>query len=128
MVDSREKPLHVRVAEALGWTEVHLEEHGGANGTPAWYGTRAANDHVYASLDVRWFGVPRFDESWSATGPLIERFRIDLFSREGNGVWTARAWVPNDDPIETLKRAGNEPLTAVCNLILALHAAGKLDA
>lgn len=122
---NEEKPLHVQVAEALGWTEIRQEvwDIGGQKiGRDEWGGVLRDD----SGKPTVWGRIARYDTDWSATGPLIERFRIDLFSRESAGVWTARAWVPNDDPVETLKRAGNEPLTAVCNLILALKAAGKL--
>ena len=63
-----EKPLHVQVAEALGWSNFHSERHGeGAY----WYGLppRGEEDCTPA---------PRYDTDWSATGPLIHRFKLRI--------------------------------------------------
>lgn len=140
---SEDKPLNVRVAEALGWTEIHLEEHGGDGGTPAWFGTRPADDHVYAVADglVRWFGVPRFDKSWRTTGPLIERYRITVLRRAGVAPGTPYAWVAYSgfdfvggsiasqsiDSVWDAEEDGETALVAVCNLIVALSNAGELE-
>lgn len=130
------KPLHVQVAEALGWTETHLEQHGGKDGTPAWYGTRPADDHVYAALDARWFGVPRFDTDWSATGPLIERFGISILTTKDEHpvayVWGENHYAVLEFNDLTIDGHGcpavedETTLGAVCCLILTLHTNGKL--
>jgi hypothetical protein len=85
-------------------------------------------DGAHTALELAAVTPPRYDTDWSATGPEIERFKLD--------VWH----VPADMPIPgmslrwraTCERAegseeGDTPLIAICNLILALHAAGKLD-
>lgn len=143
-----EKPLHVQVAEVLGWERTHArDDHAG----------HPCGDILLPDPErMRWKGrapgemlvgpegckiIPRFDEDWSATGPLIERFRIALASydsMDGAGqpitMWSAilnpgfvrfefageMAWDP-DQIID-----GPTPLIAVCNLILALKAAGPL--
>ena len=64
------------------------------------------------------FITPRYDTDWSATGPLIEKYGISL-KREPGG-WDAR--------VDYSLASDQNPtaLVAVCHLILALHAAGKL--
>jgi hypothetical protein len=105
-----EKPLHVRVAEALGWRALTDAER--ARGS--WYGARPGDAQEML------IPVPRFDTDWSAGGPLIERFQIDLRWGGQNLMWWAgarRGVLTCSDPA---------PLPAVCELLLALHAAGKL--
>jgi hypothetical protein len=95
-----EKPLYVRVAEALGWTDfvktedrnVGMPEEGGSfpSATPptVWIATPPWNnkenhDCVYAwdnepcscYLELR---VPRYDTDWAATGPLIDEWELDI--------------------------------------------------
>lgn len=99
-----EKPLHVKVAEALGWSR---------------------SDSVGVSDDGRWWSpiCPRYDTDWSATGPLIERYEIHLFSERHTG--TGVTWEA-ERPLGEVTGYGSTPLIAVCNLLLALHDAGKL--
>jgi hypothetical protein len=121
---SDEKPLHVQVAEALGWE--HLRDDGGWRGDgPNW---RDGGGVIGM--------VPRYDTDWAATGPLIEKYRLFVgryadWSHDGR--WYAMQTVagypesmPGKD--ERLERTGTTPLEAVCHLILALKAAGKLEA
>ena len=87
-----EKPLHVRVAEALGlvvkdesrWCSgqcIALVTIGGDLPT-----VREGRHHHERWLyerhdwegDSEWYPVPRYDEDWSVTGPLIEKYGIDL--------------------------------------------------
>jgi hypothetical protein len=120
---SPDKPLHVRVAEVLGfghvglcsWGDWHFTLGSGALFRPdftdlskacAWEeldGPRCEHGERY---------IPRFDTSWSATGPLIERFGINLAFLNDNA-WEASRY-NGDDPCE-----GRTPLLAVCNLIVA---------
>jgi hypothetical protein len=121
---SPEKPLHVRVAEALGWLECP-DEPGmwhppGVRCDP----DRLVGEDIYA-CDEHAEGadlLPEYDTDWSATGPLIERVGIDV-GLDRPGLWTAAICQPDKDLMEAY---GPSPLVAVCNLILALHAAGKL--
>jgi hypothetical protein len=124
-----DKPLHVQVAEALGWTylgpsEVEGEWEGEPPpGTSIW-------DRIPRRLDQH-IGVPRYDTEWSATGPLIEEYGIEL-ARGGFGPddlpWLAAEHVCSDHDHNVSQPCGMgpTPLIAVCNLILALKAAGKL--
>lgn len=118
-----EKPLHVRVAEVLtggtakpypqfkdGWCIEFPEDAEG------WRSMRTA---------------PRYDTDWAATGPLIERFQINLTSIVG-GTWEAEG-CPCPEVLSGhgcvhgwMDEGGPTPLIAACRLLLALHAAGKL--
>jgi hypothetical protein len=124
------------VAEALGCKP---EEGGGGN--PLWlcacrkgervfpHGTELSDGYVASA-------VARYDTDWAATGPLIEKYRLFVgryadWSHDGR--WYAMQTVagypesmPGKD--ERLERTGTTPLEAVCHLILALKAAGKLEA
>lgn len=120
-----EKPLHVRVAEALGWWD--FEQDKGCillpGAEPHWRGRQPDKP---ALIGERWL-VPRYDTDWSATGPLIEQYEITVGVAAYNLKWAA-----------TTKHLGSEewnhphadfydtPLLAVCDLILALKEAGKL--
>jgi hypothetical protein len=104
-----EKPLHVRVAEVLGWFAIP--------------GAQIVDEQKYHAA------LPRYDTDWAATGPLIEKFRITLGRNPFDGDWAAyhtwdvRALVQNPPSAH-----GETPLLAICNLILALKEAGKLEA
>lgn len=129
----QDKPLHVRVAEALGWTGIEA-----GNACGGWDGV-AIDDRI-------WIGRPpgelvvgcecppihRYDTDWSATGPLIEQFGIALdrgIFTHGAGWragWTHGPW--DDIGAEWWARnaEGRTPTEAICNLILTLHEAGRL--
>jgi hypothetical protein len=119
--DRAEKPLHVRVAEICGYHQVHhCKEH--ATWEAVWPGGPAKY------IREHW-PVPRYDTDWSATGPLIEQYHIDLWweNTPGDGQWTATTnFRDGGDLIVT--GTGPTPLIAVCHLILALKEAGKLEA
>ncbi len=128
---SEDKPLHVRVAEALGWIGLTNER------APWWYGyPRSGTALLDAVRDGSGrFRVPDYTTDWSATGPLIEKYRISVFMPDefcpDKGPWIAgiggaHGW---DDGAVCLSEDvnGPTPLLAVCQLILALHAAGKLE-
>ena len=96
-----EKPLHVRVAEALG------------------------------DIPGQALGYRRYDTDWSATGPLIERLGIAIERRSGNipaFQWVAAECIcaDHDHNLSDPFGHGEGALIAVCNLILALHEAGKV--
>jgi hypothetical protein len=129
--DSVPKPLHVQVAEALGWTQTLMpngmwpNEFFGYPPEGAIVGNRSE--------------VPRYDTDWSATGPLIERLQIG-FTAPGNidrrspvdaedqktWLWIAQSFTEKDQQ-PWYEIDGPTPLTAVCNLLLQLHKAGKLQ-
>lgn len=108
-------PLHVKVAEALGlrWEHKLL-------------GTRWHHLTDYG-LDAHPDKEPqRFDTDWSATGPLIEKYEIELTPALDGDPWAAESWKNWPDSAFNSVGIGPTPLIAVCDLILALAAAGKL--
>lgn len=119
-----DKPLHVRVAEALGWT--HHDYDGKvkyclSGGTGYW---RTVDGEEFC--DRCDSCPPRYDTDWSATGPLIEKFIICL-APAPRSVYDNPPWwraTPLDDC--HLTQLGPTPLNAACRLILALKEAGKL--
>jgi Bacteriophage P22, NinX len=112
-----EKPLHVQVAEALGWTDCHPD----ANDLGWWGGTCPAEfDQLGIESNTL---VYRYDEEWEATGPLIERYHLTVCPwPDDRTTWIAE-W---EEGVEAGQ--GPTPLIAVCHLILALAKAGKLEA
>lgn len=141
-----EKPLHVRVAEVLGahiefrvapWYRPH------ENREPTWMRRCVVGEHVIwpqrglcavKEGEEAWtYTIPRYDTDWSATGPLIEKYRFatwtagplhDLVCESDEMLWRCNS----DD--RGLQQEGSEvgatPLIAACNLILALATEGKL--
>jgi hypothetical protein len=131
---SEEKPLHVKVAEALGmepctkWRPFNYDsmildsgscDHAGGKCYPAG-------------------GCPQYDTVWGAAGPLIEKYLVII-----GPTWTDDSGVREVFDVPAGRRAiswsawthfpegridgdGASPLIAVCNLILALKEAGKL--
>jgi hypothetical protein len=125
-MSEQEKPLHVKVAEALGWTLAFdsAYEHGWFARPPANSGFRFGEEDTPNSC----YFIPRYDLDWSATGPLIEKYGIATARYQAGADWWASRWSRADirDPIPPVKGIGPTPLIAVCNLLLALSAAGKL--
>jgi hypothetical protein len=112
------KPLHVRVAEALGWV---VYDQGGLM-LPAGRGTLGhAPGAAIVGHPVQ---IPWFDTDWSATGPLIEKYGI-MITPGVPGFSSWEAYVKVD--VRSDGTDGGTPLEAVCNLILALAEAGKLE-
>jgi hypothetical protein len=71
--------------------------------------------------------IPDFAAYWSVTGPLIDRFRLHVCGMEGQwqaGV-TASSSIAWPD-VGYSSRTGETALIAVCNLVLAMKADGKL--
>ena len=112
-----EKP-YAHVAEALGW-RVFNPDH--LCGYPP-SGVHGFERCLYENNQAEIFEIPDYDTDWSATGPLIERYGILLEPPQVVAASFWRARVP------FFMESGATPLEAVCKLILALHAAGKLRA
>ena len=103
-----EKPLHVQVAEALGWEGLTVTPMGELRG----------------SHDGLYLPVPHYDTDWAATGPLIEKLKMWVFPDQHAKEFY---WEATIEPgPEAISAEGPTPLAAVCHLILALKAAGKL--
>jgi hypothetical protein len=115
-----EKPLHVRIAEALGWSALRI-----LPTTDHWIGNSPATGH--GKIRYPFTGsVPFYDLDWSATGPLIEKYGIGLEKNTRTHRWTAWFTRTNETDEEAISDSCDTPLIAACNLILALKEAGKL--
>lgn len=144
-----DKPLHVRVAEALGWTEIarwkfgpddeiyRVESGGALAGTPpgptehleenGWHldaiGTVSERDG--GDADKTYFSIPRYDTDWYATGPLVEAWQIKLVPYV-DGRWEAcshqERWLVDDGYPCAMEPTA---LLAVCSLILSWQRHGK---
>lgn len=155
MTAPEQKPLHVRVAEALGdkprrsWSVMNRAEKGVfIDFETKWEADADVADHaqrypagLYAEEGahvVERQHFPKYDTDWSATGPLIERFSIALRppnepERIGGEYWEAYAWVypagwdgKGYHNVEEITKGDRSALVAVCKLLLALSEAGKL--
>jgi hypothetical protein len=131
-------PLHVRVASALGWTELlhvpieGLEQHDHWTGKPPAGSISIAR--IITGIDrekrlvVTAATVPRYDTDWAATGPLIERLRICLLrpffaKRPEPEGWT---WLAQPVAAEGSEvwATDAKPLMAVCLVILKMKEDG----
>lgn len=141
----QEKPLHARVAEALGW-RAWQSKHGhwivthgeGADepGETCEAGFHMRRDKFDPQTGERlpgrqWWDecghVPRYDTDWSATGPLIEKYKLCVdISPEGANPTLAWVVIKPRTRWDYKCGYGPTPLIAACNLILALAEAGKL--
>ena len=120
------KPLHVQVAEALG--EIYYR--------PCELMPESCAG-VYIPRDGDGRCVPCYDTDWSATGPLLEKYRISTGKYNpwflgGKYYAVQRAEFASEEEAlanmgpETHEATGNSTLEAVCQLLLQLHKAGKL--
>jgi hypothetical protein len=136
-----EKPLHVRVAEALGYPSGAAPCDGSDWHFDSRMGSGSAFNAAFSTVwrDVFDYGdrwrcphelntIPRYDTSWQATGPLIERFRLLLRPLDDGGYMAEHY----RGGVLIVARPGDTPCLAVCWLLLALadkfdiSAAGKL--
>lgn len=129
-------PLHVRVAHALGWTHIQLVGNirypGGGPGLDdrSWYGVPPSHHAPSITDDNVWQylrPIPAYDEDWGVTGPIVAKIGLTL-------TWRGSTRVARFDDHEgtsslsamTTRGYPSCDLIAVCNLIIALHAAGKV--
>ncbi len=113
-----DKPLHVRVAEALGWAGLEfLPPKNSMNMADkgSWVGYTAP-----AVIGEK-IPVPLYDTAWQVAGPWIEKCVGELYDLE-DGCWVANEGGGGEQGV------GFTPLIAVCHLILNLKKAGKLAA
>ena len=117
---SDEKPLHVRVAEALG-CKVECVDAARSD----WRCRCPIEISHFDDNGKFWRSVSAYDTDWSATGPLIEKYAITCITPflPSEGKWEARVGRPSE---RHMTGFGSTPLVAICNLILALKEAGKL--
>jgi hypothetical protein len=138
-MDPVEKPLHVKVAEALGCKPVLSARYSQGYGRDIWLCDCLPDGKDHVDYEGHIPGLlAAYDTDWSATGPLIEQMRISIERPEDRCDNPAKhtclkwnAFSPEYDraPAEERERyntAADAPLIAVCHLILALHEAGKL--
>ena len=130
MVTAVDKPLHVQVAEALGWMDCRETQTlcqvkiDGEWATPVrsfgWEGRPPTKGPAFTGRSI-----PHYDTDWAATGPLIEKYEINIDLREAG--WCATSF---DKKFVLDHKAdpqfGPTPFIAVCNLILKLAEEGKL--
>lgn len=116
---SPEKPLDVRVAEALGWRRVEWTSQDSVDGQPWWGGEEPG---CPAPGRLRLIPIPGYATNWAAGGPLIERFNIELCRFTLTSTWEARILLS-----KRYRAEGDTPLVAVCNLILHLGEVGELN-
>lgn len=113
-------PLHAWVATSLG-CRAFL-----AFNTGEWCCGCPGHPHEYPEEgDVRQ-PMLQYDTDWSATGPLIDRYHIDLHYDHSSAV-TATAWRPDHTPTAVTHALGETALEAICHLIIKLANANKLD-
>lgn len=128
-----EKPLQVRVVEALGHKVrrlgpctscIQMPTDGGelpSHVERPHYHWEMWQEFEWEAPDGIWVAVPNYPEAWSATGPLIEKHEIYLNPDSA----APELWWAGCDRTG-LKAHGDAPLIAVCNLILRLAEGGKL--
>ena len=117
-----ESPLRLQVAVALGWCRLVPADMSPEDlallESSAWTPEHAATwHHPETGRTVRQHLLPRYDTNWNDAGPLIERLGIAVWPQSYG--WAAELRLEE-------RAQGTTPLIAVCNLLLALHAAGKL--
>ena len=91
-----DKPLHVQVAETLGWTDL-------AETPSGWFGT---DDNGAKGR------IPPFDKSWCEIGPLVAKYKLSILFDDG---W--QAWSRDYD----VKADGKTPMEAICHLIVQFN-------
>ena len=101
-------PLHVEVASALGWTNLH-ERTGGH-----WWGREP-----HGGLTIT---VPRYDTSWCSVGPLCERYEIGI-------MWDHGSWIAQHMTKEGHDQyaGGDRPTEAISRLVVHLAKKGLLQ-
>ncbi len=121
-----EKPLHVRVAEVLGWTKVeHRNKPYVDDERVPWTGVPPADFDGYRLWQTvgnkSYVAVPRYDTEWSATGPLVERFKMssDYCTAPVGNVWMVIISVWGEDK-DRGKASAETLLMAICGAVLSM--------
>jgi hypothetical protein len=125
-----DKPLHVKVAEALGLRPKMVRVRESADLFVEVYSDNRywLVDGQHSAQELAALAPPRYDKDWSVTGPLIERLRLALWCVEGM-FGGASEWRTNgvDEKLQLEGSVvGPTALEAVCRYILAMREAGKL--
>jgi len=111
------KPLHVQVAEALGHSVADIN---------TFYGWMRVPPDNWNGTDPIPGDIPHYDTDWSATGPLIEKYSISVAPQSRSHLDVPPSWQTDHKGESVYFQISPSPLEAVCNLLLALHKAGKL--
>ena len=124
---SDDKPLHVQVAEALGWQDIQSRGDILAIWASGYGGRPPGIVPIIGQTAELHPWIPRYDLEWSATGPLIEKYEIWL--RCEKCIWWAWSLIEMSGiaPKPRFEEHGDTPLLAICKLILTLKADGKLE-
>jgi hypothetical protein len=137
---SEDKPLHVRVAEALGLPDVGRYRRRSME-TLEW---ERCDDDQSADWYYHWLpdtseprrSVPHYDTDWSATGPLIDEWELDILHTglpgpgcvSISGLAHCPTGRPGDEPYGgawlTIEAGGPTTPIAVCHWLLAAHEKG----
>lgn len=141
-----EKPLHVRVAEALG-CKLELapsQRWGQPAGEMEWF-CRCPKPKTALTGSVEWktgqqpknprhigymtYGeVARYDLSWYATGPYVEKYRLWVQPCEHpHGSFDGPHWTAYVvRGAQSWEGEGKTALIAICHCLIELAAAGKI--
>ena len=105
-----DRPLHVQVAEALGWADMCPRSDG------VWGGKAPG-------VSEPWAVPPHYDTDWAATGPLVEKYGISVERIQHDELeWEASIGCLDHCEKHPYRGAnGSTPLIAVCSLILDKH-------
>jgi hypothetical protein len=122
-----EKPLHVRVAEVVGWTKCAF-----TGPIQHFYNVAAGEiDHrewtgvspYVADRDYR-CPVWRYDKSWDVTGPLKEKYGItvipDYTPDAKFTAFTQFEFIPYEGASYKDREDGETELLAICHLVEAI--------
>jgi hypothetical protein len=103
---SIDSPLHVQVAEALGWTEISEDGE-------KWWGREP-----YGKIRMT---IPRYDTSWCSAGAILERFKFGI-------MWDHGQWIAQymTDEGHDQYQGGEKPTEAISRLVVHLYKEGKL--
>jgi hypothetical protein len=131
-----EKPLHVQIAEILEprvkLREIERQDIGYVRDGAEFPGIKAQKiwqrfqPYEDEPSDGLWLDIPHYNYNWGATGPLIERYEINIDKREAG--WFATCFGKNIYILAHLAdpQMGRTPLEAVCKLIVEMDKQGTL--
>ena len=96
-------PLHAQVAAALGWTQLQ------DRGDGLWIGVQPET-----GLTVE---VPPYGRSWCSTGPLCERFEVNVTATPNEPV----AWYAHSYQKDGAQEWASTPCEAIARVVVEIH-------
>jgi hypothetical protein len=112
------KPLYVRVAETLGWTDGRRCGDLAAVWASGWDGLPPRAVPIIGQPEAGRQKIPRYDIDWSATGPLIEKYEIGIQPQRRSPYDTPPWWIAHiERGSRTAAHLDSTPLLAACHLI-----------